>query len=297
MNNLKNAIAFLFFFLTVIFGIAQVRYIEDNVLNFEPAFFVLVTLAVVTGIFSPSTFRLSIYNFLLGWTFLYVLTWFFYWKVHVPPLSLQILGIQFLLVEISAGLAFDVGRQIAVLNNLFEGLSASTYPNRTFEIAAAGDRISAELTRSRRYHHPLSLLIVELQKVRTKEEQIRFDNLQKDLLRRFAIAKVGQIISDRARETDLILREQTGRFLVICPETDYENSVVFAERIGRAVNENMGAGIVWSSASFPDEALTFDELLERAEQRLSSPGEIVAATEKAPMNTDNFMDEKKLDGG
>lgn len=287
MNNLKNSIAFLFFYLTIVYGIAQVRYIEENVLNFEPAFFVLLVFAVVSGVFLPSLFRgLSIYFFLFGWAFIFVLTWVFYWRFHLPPLSLQVLGIQFLLLEISAGLAFDVGRHISTITDLFEGLSATAYPNRTLEFAQAENRISSELTRSRRYHHPLSLLIVEMQKLKPADEKVRYDSLYQDLLRRFAVAKVGQIISDRARETDLIMRDKSGRFLLICPETDYERSAIFANRIGRAVQENMGAGIVWSSASFPDEALTFDELLERAEQRLSSTEVDAPIPEKVTANTD-----------
>ena len=285
MNNLKYSIAFLFFYLSLIFGLAEVRYIEDNVINFDPLFFVLVLMAVVSGLFAPSFSRLSIYVFLFGWSILYVMIWVLFWRFKIPPISLQVLGIQFLLVEISAGLAFDVGRQIETMISLFEGLSASAYPNRTLEFPAAEDRIGAELTRSRRYHHALSLLIVELEKSEPLHDKMRFDGLQKDLLQRLAIAKVGQIISERARETDLIIRDKSGRFLVLCPETDYENSSVFARRIGQAVEENMGAGIVWSSASFPDEALTFEELLERAERRLSTD-EILPVKGDVSVHTD-----------
>lgn len=272
MTNLKNSIAFLFAYLILVFGVAQVNYIEQNILNFEPAFFILIALAVLAGLYLPSVSRLSIYAYLFFWAIVYALVWVFYWRLQDHPSNFQTLGIQFILVVISAGLAFDVGRHLNAMNNLFDGLSVTTYPNRTLEIQKAEDRISAELTRSRRFHHPLSLLIVELEKNRYKYKRENLDGLQKDLLQRFAIARIGQIISDGARETDLILRDQAGRFVLLCPETNFEHSVVFGERIQKAVAENMDTEVVWSSASFPDEALTFEELVERAEQRLARPG-------------------------
>lgn len=269
MANLKNSIAVLFAYIIIVLGVAQVDYIEQNILNFDPVFFVLFALAMFAGIFLPSLINISIYLYLLICTFVYALTWLFYWRVDVHPLGLQVLGIQFILVAISAGLAFDVGHHLKVLMDLFEGLAATTYPNRTFEIQQAGDRISAELTRSRRYHHPLSLLIVELEKDTKKREWKQLEGLQQDLLRRFAVARVGQIISERARETDLILRDPSGRFMLLCPETSGESSAIFGERIRRVVAEAVGTDVIWSYASFPDEALTFDELVERAEQRLA----------------------------
>ncbi len=268
MSNLKNSIAFLFFYVILVFGIAQVRFIEDNVLNFEPVFFVLVGIAVVSGLYFPISSRFTIYAYLMTWAAFYGLVWLFYWRTHIPVLNGQLLGIQFMLIIIGAGLSYDVGRHLEGINTLLEGLSASTYPNRTLEIKRAEDRISAELTRSRRYHHPLSLLLVELDK-KTKAADVKaIKGLQNDLLHRFAIARVGQIISDRARETDLILRDRSGRFLLLCPETNSENSLLFGDRIRRAVVESMGADVNWSFASFPEDALTFDELVEFAEHRL-----------------------------
>lgn len=281
MTNLKNSIAFLFVYLILVFGVAQVNYIEQNILNFEPAFFILITLAALIGFYVPSVSRISIYAYLFFWAFVYGLVWLFYWRLLEHLLNFQVLGIQFILVMISAGLAFDVGQHLNGLNTLFEGLSATTYPNRTLEIQKAEDRISAELTRSRRYHHPLSLLIVDIEKNKYKYKRENLDVLQKDLLQRFATARVGQIISESARETDLILRDRSGRFVLLCPETDNERSTIFGERIRKAVAESMDTEVLWSFASFPDEALTFEELFERAEQRLVRPEPVAASSDLA----------------
>jgi GGDEF domain-containing protein len=268
MNDLKNSVAFLFFFLLLIFGVAQVNYIEENVINFSPVFFILITLAVVAGILIQPTRGFSIYVFLTSWAVVYVLTWLFYWR----PLGrepVQVLLIQFMLVEITAGLAYDVGRQIGNVSHLLQGLASRTFPNRTIDLKLAEDRVSAELTRSRRYHHPLSLLIVQADRFRRGKSQTE-PILQRDILSQFASAKVGQIINERARETDLIMRDEQGRFIILCPETDLESSETLARRIEEAVARIMDAEIDWGSAFFPGEALTFEDLVLKAEERLAA---------------------------
>ncbi len=283
MNELKNSVAFLFFFLLMIFGVAQVRYVEKNLLNFSPVFFILVTLAVISGLLVKPSPRLTIYIFLMGWTGVYLLVWFFYWRNYAPG-TIQLQIIQFMLVMISGGLAFDVGRQIAQVSGLVRGLTARTYPNRTIDLSAAEDRISAELTRSRRYHHPLSLIMFEIERFSARDLE-EHPALQRDILIELASAKVGQIINERARETDLILRDDQGRFVLLCPETTHENSQNLARRIEESVSTVMGARILWGSSFFPTEALTFDDLFQKAEERLDEPEPQPVSPSPAPEQT------------
>lgn len=286
MTDLKNSVTFLFLYVLIVFGIAQINFVEDNIINFNPAFFILMALAVVSGIVVRPSPRFTIYVFLSIWAAVYALTWLLYWR-DVNPAPLQLLAIQFLLVEIAAGLAFDVGRHISQVTNLLEGLTASTFPNRTLELRAAEGRIGAELTRSRRYHHSLAVLLVEMDELgqdRLKENVA----LSKDILSHFAVAKIGQIINECARETDLIIRDDKGRFVVLCPETNHQSSMLLAERIEHAVFEKMGAQVLFGSSSFPDEALTFDNLVQKASEKMknaSEPQEITAGSEAEKRET------------
>lgn len=271
MTDLKNSVTFLFLYVLIVFGIAQINFVEDNIINFNPAFFILMALAVVSGIIVKPSPRFSIYVFLSIWVVVYLLTWLLYWR-DINPAPLQLLAIQFLLIEIAAGLAFDVGRHISQVTNLLEGLTASTFPNRTLELRAAEGRIGAELTRSRRYHHSLAVLLVEMDELgqeRLKENVA----LSKDILSHFAVAKIGQIINECARETDLIIRDDKGRFVVLCPETNHQSSLLLAERIEQAVFDKMGTKVLFGSSSFPDEALTFDNLVQKASEKMKDAPE------------------------
>ncbi len=284
MNNLRNSITFLTIYLVLIFGLAQIEFIEQNVLNFEPAFFVLIALAAVAGLFLPSLVNLSIYTYLLGWALIYALTWFFYWRWLERELEPQLLSLQFILMAIAAGLAFDVGKHLRSMNDLLQDLAINAYPNRVLDLNTAQDRIGTELTRARRYQHPLSILILDPFQGNPNPGWKQAEKIYHDLLQRLATARIGQLLSQQARETDLILWDSAGRFLVLCPETTGDQVRIFAQRLERTLEHAIGTTITWSFATFPDEALTFDELLERAKQRLLESQTLPASSPVAAEN-------------
>ena len=270
MKNLRDSVVLLLTFLSLVFGIAQVEGFEDNILNFQAAFFIMLAIVTVLGVLGPSRVKISLYSYIIAWAIIYVFVWAFYWRFLPNPRNVQELIIQFLLIEIAAGLAYAIGKNIDQVEYLLDGLSASTYPNRTLNLDIARDRIGAELTRSRRYNRPLSVLILEFDLINqeNKTEEI----VQRDLLKRFTFAKVGQILGDYARQTDLILDDQSNHFVIVCPETDYQATKILADRIRIAIKEQMNAWVMWGTASFPNEALTFDDLLSTARERISRSG-------------------------
>lgn len=270
MSDLKQSILTLFVFVVVLLGIANVESFQETIIDFSPVFFVLIALIlfselIVVGRLVKVGVRLSQYFVIAFWMVIYGIVWFFYLAGEKP---VEVNLIQLLLVLLTAVLAFDVGRRIDQTDTALEKLASSAYPNRSMDIQSAGEFISAEITRSRRYHHPLSILTVRLKK---KEEWGDWKDMQfiaYEMMERFAIAKVSQILSDHARGTDMILRDRDGQFVLLCPETNHESTSILASRIASAVHDQLGAGVECGSASFPDEALTFDDLLNTANKRL-----------------------------
>lgn len=103
-----------------------------------------------------------------------------------------------------------------------------------------------------------------------KDEEVIKDmlkNLQQDVLARLSNARVGQAVGEVVRQTDLVLRDHNGRFVVLCPETDLESASFLAKRIKLAVEERTGLHVTYGAASFPSEALTFEDLLYIARDR------------------------------
>ena len=269
MNDLKNSILLLLVYILAIFGVAQIDFVEQNLLNFESIFFILVALAVLSALIIVPLTYISVYHFLLIWSAVYVIIRVVFWQASAEH-SLQLLILEFVLMDISAFLAYDIGRHLRLVSRLLDELTATTFPNRTLNLRSAADRVGVELTRSRRYGRPLSLLVVRMEHLHGQLPIGKNDVLQRDILDRFAAARIGQVINDLARETDLILRDTNSRFIVICPETEYLNTTTLAGRISKTVIETTGATVQWGASSFPDEALTFDDLVEKAMERLNA---------------------------
>lgn len=271
MSELKFSITILVSYVITVLGISNIDQFQESFIDFSPIFFVLIAVVVfseliITSFLIKTGVKLSYYAVIAFWMLVYIFVWTFYLR---DERSLEVNLIQLLLVLLSSVLAYDVGRRMDQFDRTMDGLSSSAYPNRARDTQSSRDLISAELTRSRRYHHPLSILTIRLDKPKGKDGWKELDTIANDMVERFAIAKVSQILSELARSTDIVLHDKDGQFVLVCPETNLNSIAILAERIESAVEESMNAKIDWGGAAFPDEALTFDDLLQTAQKRLS----------------------------
>jgi GGDEF domain-containing protein len=197
--------------------------------------------------------------------------------------ELPVIALEFMMLEIGVWFAHQLAIQISHAESIMDALALSAFPNRARDIDSENQRIKIELTRSRRYHRPLSVVMVQSESDDEKLIREAFKNIQHDLMSRFTSARVGQIIDDRVRQTDLVLRDYKGRFIVLCPETDLANASLLARRISQAIKERTSLRVLWGVAAFPDEALTFDDLLQKARERLvdstSPSGDVIPVIE------------------
>ena len=276
MFNLKLSITILLAFIIYILGVANIDRFQESVLDLTPAFFIIVAVVIfseinLVGSLNTLGVNLNYYAVTIFWMLIYIIYYNIFPDEDVP---IEIHIIQSLLVMLSSLLAYDVSRRLTELDKTLEGLSTSTYPNRVLKIQSARDLISAEITRSRRYHHPLAVLVLRLDRITNKTQNWKeVNSIANEILERFTTAKTGKILSDLSRDTDLVLQDGSGQFVLLCPETDKTNVEFLAKRIRTVVKEKLSIEIDLGSSVFPDEALTFDDLLHVALDRSSKLAE------------------------
>lgn len=269
MTNLKRSFFWAAIYLALIFVLGQADYAGRPIINFASYFYLAVIVAVPVTLFFPSIFRVSVYVPLLVWAGVYlVLLQIINRNYSANQGELPVIVLEFLLLEGGVWFAHQLALQISHAESVMDALALSAFPNRANDIDSENQRIKIELTRSRRYHRPLSLVVIESESEDEKTTREMLKSIQHDLLNRFTSARVGQIIDDRIRQTDLVLRDRRGRFIILCPETDLENASLLAGRIAQAVKERTSLKVLWGAAAFPEEALTFDDLLQKARERL-----------------------------
>lgn len=285
MTNLKRSFFGAAIYLAVIFVMGQADYANRPIINFANYFYVTVIVALPLTLFFPSISRVSVYLPLGFWAAVYlVLVQTINRDYSANRGELSVVVLEFVLLELGVWFAHRLASQISHAESIMDALALSAFPNRARDIELENPRIKIELTRSRRYHRPLSVVVVQMEAEDGKVTQEMLKSVQHDLLSRFSVARVGQIIDDQVRQTDLVLRDYKGRFIVLCPETDLPSASLLGKRIARAVEERTSMRVLWGTAAFPEEALTFDDLLEKARERLMQstpvPGETVAVIEQ-----------------
>ncbi|HMB22111.1 MAG: GGDEF domain-containing protein [Chloroflexota bacterium] len=272
MTNLKRSFFGAAVYLALIFVLGQADYADQPIINFANYFYVAVIVALPLTLFFPSISRVSVYVPLSVWAAVYlVLVQVVNRNYSANKGQLSVIILEFILLEVGVWFAHQLASQISHAESIMDALALTAFPNRARDIEVEDQRIKIELTRSRRYQRPLSVVLIQMESEDEKSAREMLKSVQHDLLTRFSSARVGQIIDDRIRQTDLVMKDYKGRFVVLCPETDFQSASLLAKRIAQAIEERTGLHVLQGVASFPEEALTFDDLLQKARERLVQP--------------------------
>jgi hypothetical protein len=134
----------------------------------------------------------------------------------------------------------------------------------------AHDEIRDRLLLSRRHHHPMSVLVFGVGEAAFAGARHRIiAEVQRAMANRFVVARLANAIVRSVRRTDLPLEQaRDGRFVVLCPQTDAAGAEITVRHVQKAVRAELGLDLNAGVATFPADALTFDELLRHAEAQI-----------------------------
>ena len=130
--------------------------------------------------------------------------------------------------------------------------------------------LEAEITRATRYHHPLSLIILDLDSF--KEYNDKWGHPAGDV----RLSEVADLLRLNVREPDVAARYGGEEFAVILPNTTKPGAIRLAERLRRSAEKSApqknedncpvpGHTISLGVATLPDDAISFEELLLMAD--------------------------------
>jgi diguanylate cyclase (GGDEF)-like protein len=190
-----------------------------------------------------------------------------------PATDLQMTGIQsavfaaFCLASIVAHGGVVAAQQRAALRKIdAERERARRDPlTRVLNRSALDERLPGEIERARRYDHPLTLLMVDLDDFKT------VNDTRGHLAGDAVLVDVANQLTGVMRRSDLVVRFGGEEFVMVLPETGEAAAFALAERLRRRVIESPGSqGVTLSVgiAVFPDAADSPDELIQCADRAL-----------------------------
>ena len=126
------------------------------------------------------------------------------------------------------------------------------------------EALSAEWKRSTRAHRPFCLLLADLDRFKFVNDF--FGHLEGDLV----LKRVGRILEQNCRASDVVARYGGDEFVILMPESDIDHSRQIAEKLRACIfgdsflrSKNVTASL--GIAAFPDDGATPQELIQIAD--------------------------------
>ena len=263
--------------LSIFLNIERLDYVEDNIINISSFVYVLGVLTVISIIAFRPVWRLSTSTLVIA-----TLGAYLFCKLVIFTNQPLIGGIQtyvsFAEVTLLCGLVILAQLFARSLRHFEEILETLTLPHGSPNVPTLDEAIEdvkAEMHLSRRHERSLSVVIVDYKSEQNQKTLNRVFNDLKSLLEsRYAANRFARLLNGAIRRTDRLIEVRGhNRFIVLCHETNGEGLGQLLQRIQSGAENQMGAPVAFGSASFPDEALTFEELLNKAETRLEQTAE------------------------
>jgi len=184
-------------------------------------------------------------------------------EIHLAAAEAAFLGL-------AALLAHRLASGLDALDAALAAVGFGDYPALPLEGPQATSEILSEMARSRRHDRPLSVAVIEpLADTFETAVEMAGEEVQRALRTRYVRGRLARVIADHLRRSDLLFEDPaTGRFVVLSPETGPEGAELLIGRIRQAAGL-LALEVRSGSASFPDHAIAFEQLLAQAEQRLA----------------------------
>jgi GGDEF domain-containing protein len=270
MKNLKIPLIQLLLFLVIVFNIDSLTLATNNLLEFHRFMDVLIAGIVILTLLFRIFRKLPGYANLAFWLSIYFGLWFLLNKNVSPELNLLVILIEVIFISVTIMLARDVAKNIYELESTLDKLFLAAFQGRTMSMDEASDEIKTELMRSRRYQRSLTVIVLEPDQASVDQNLVpTAEEIRHNLSKRYAMGKISEVLNSTARRPDLIIKlDQPDRFILVCPETSASSSNTLIQRIQSAVETDLGISVSWGIATFPDDALTFEDLLHKANAKL-----------------------------
>ena len=267
MTNLKKSLSWNVIYLLFILVLGQLDRSDTPIINFAAYFYLTAIMIVPIMIFVPSLHKVSVVVPMTFWGAIYFALFRITERANTGSTNVEVIILELVLLEAGVWLSYQLAVVIEGSQSLMDLLAQGTFPYQALELDDSSEQIKNEFARSRRFHHPLSVVVVH---AFNKDEEVAREmlkSLQRDMLTRLSSARIGQAVGEAIRQTDILIKDRFGRYIVLCAETDLEGARLLAGRIARVVEARTGLQVNYGCASFPEEALTFDDLLDLARNR------------------------------
>lgn len=170
-------------------------------------------------------------------------------------------------VMLAALLAHRTAAALDELEHVLGSVVFGDSPALPLDGPQAANEILGEMARSRRHDRPLSVTVISPDPASLGSAiDGAHEEVQRAMRARYVHGELARRIGAQLRRSDLLFEDpETGHFVILSPETGPEGTELLIDRIREATRRTR-VRLATGSASFPQHALTFEQLVERAQE-------------------------------
>lgn len=271
MKSLKlTMMAFMIGF-AIFFNIERLDFGEENLINISSFTYILGVLSIVSTFTIPLLQRPQVTRLIIFWFFIYLLGKVIIFNFSGRPflggiytyLSITEVTLFLILIKITHWLVLSINR----FETIVENLVFTSTGKQVRQLDEAEKDIQIEMFRSRNNHHPLSVIMVEPNSL-SNQAALRdaLQEVQQAILNSYVVSRMSGLLSKYLRPTDVILAQPgQKRFIILCPDTNAKDSKLLVDYLQIVAQEQLSTTIDCGKATFPGDALTFEDLVRTAE--------------------------------
>jgi len=273
MRNLRLTLVILIIGISFFFNIERLDFGEINIINIASFVYVLGFAAVAVTIAVPQIQQVKRSIAMAFWSIIYLLIKIFVFSRPVMGGVYTYLSIAELAMLLALVLmAYQVTNATQNIENAVEKITMGHGGAYVKQLSEASNIIQREMFRSRHYRHPLGVIVVQpnLDDTNPDAHQI-IREAQSKMVESFIVNNAANTLQKFLRPTDIILEDrESKRFYIVCPETPKSNLKILLEYVEDVTADEMGVGAKCGFATFPDEAVVFEDLLQKSVERLGA---------------------------
>jgi GGDEF domain-containing protein len=263
MNRIRNTIGILLIWFFLFFNIERINE-PINIASFVYVYVLICSLVML--FFRPLLKAHFFWLFLISLSPYFVLKVWYYQNLlgRSLPLTITEMAAIGLTLFLSRQLAYELTEMSETVTNII--INPLTKGINPFETSQ--NQINKEIRRARQHQQEVSLLAVRISEQSLQLNRNRFiRELETEIIQKYINARVGKLFIDKLHITDIV-SQRGDLFVILLPQTGKEDTSNIVRRLQSNAQDSLGVTIKIGAATFPEEAITFEALLESAEQKM-----------------------------
>jgi hypothetical protein len=209
---------------------------------------------------------------------------------QIAGIHLPITVTEICMIGITIFLAIQVGRRLEELQEIVTNLTIEPLVKGSHPFERGQGQIYREIRRARHYHRPASILAISIpdESLESSLEQF-IQEAERKIIKEYISARLANFLIKELQDTDIVTK-RNDHFITFLPETTRENVSDIVRRLQVEARDQLGIKLRIGTSTFPDEAVTFERMLERAEMEMNrKPAEEFVHLESASTKTKSVL--------